>query len=126
MHYYIFLLMFYWNSANALDVTTNYQYLWDYRDQDNNTETALTELVGLSIKDKNDYEVYWNLARFYYWAASETTNNEKGAELAKKGLEAAEKAKLIKPLGIEGWYWATANIGTYADAAGSFVRLLKI
>ena len=122
---FILLLLFQLQSADALDVGTNYQYLWDYRDQNDNTDTALTTLNSMKETAPNDYEVHWNLARFYYWSASSSTDSERTAILAKKGLEAAEEAKRIKPTAIEGWYWATANIGIYADAGGTFITVTE-
>ena len=43
--------------------------------------------------------------------------------MSKKGWDAAEAAKRIRPDRIEGWYWATANIGLYAEAPGTFVTV---
>lgn len=110
-------------AANALENMSGYQYLWEHRDQSTNTEKALSQLQQMSTQNPNDYDLCWNLARFYYWSASSSSDSSASARLAKKGLEAAEQAKKINPAGIEGWYWATANIGTYAEASGTFVTV---
>ena len=115
--------LFIQSKAYALENMSMYNKLWDIRDSEGSTDSAISQLNEAYELNSNDYDLHWNLARFYYWAATECKDSEQAAVLAKKGWQAAEQAKKVSPQRIEGWYWATANIGIYADAAGTFVTV---
>ncbi len=121
--YSVIFALFVTSQAYALENMSTYNKLWDSRDKGGSTDTALSQLNDAYAMNANDYDLHWNLARFYYWAATETKDSERAAVLAKKGWQAAEQTKRVSPHRIEGWYWATANIGIYADAAGTFVTV---
>ena len=71
-----------------------------------------------TTKKPETFAYQWHLARFYYWAAAQSTQKEQKRLHAKKGWDAAERAKKIAPKSIEGWYWATANLGMYGESIG--------
>ncbi|MBM75151.1 MAG: hypothetical protein CMK59_07105 [Proteobacteria bacterium] len=118
---HLFLLLS--SPTYALENASSFQKMWHKRDLNNTTTTAILKLEAHSVKNADDFDLHWNLARFYYWAASEANDSDQAAQLSKKGWDAAEAAKKIRPDRIEGWYWATANIGRYADSAGTFVTV---
>jgi len=120
---FILLLLLVPGPALSVEDLSHYDFLWANRDKNANTETALSQLKRVTEQRPTDAVAHWNLARFYYWAASEEKTSSSAASLAKKGWDAAEVAKRLEPWSIEGWYWATANIGMYAEAAGTFVTV---
>ena len=111
------------NPAYALEQAADFQKMWSIRDLNNTASTAISQLENQAAESQDDFDLQWNLARFYYWTASETNNPTVAAELSKKGWDAAEAAKVIRPDRVEGWYWATANIGLYAESSGTFVTV---
>ena len=123
MLFALFSLILTVNSAHALDQASDFQNMWSKRDLNNTATAAISQLEARAVQAQDDFDLQWNLSRFYYWAASETKDSALAADLSKKGWNAAEAAKLIKPDRIEGWYWATANIGLYAESSGTFVTV---
>ena len=90
---------------------------WLNRDWGTNTEDAIASLEAARAADPNNYKVRYNLAKFYNWKAIGESGDKK-AEWGKKGWDEAEKAKALRPAGIEGWYWAAACIGEYSKGRG--------
>lgn len=91
---------------------------WARRDSKGVAAAAIATLEGLKAQNPSDYEVQWQLARFYYWTATAATNNATKAAEAKKGWDAAEAAKRLNASGVEGYYWTAACIGAYAQGSG--------
>lgn len=92
---------------------------WSRRDASGVSAAAITKLEALKAQNPDHYEVQWQLARFYYWVSSEPGGNATTqAAQARKGWDASEAAKKLNPAGVEGYYWAAANIGAYAIASG--------
>ncbi len=96
---------------------------WGTRDAGTSADTAIRLLERAHAVDAKNYEVCWNLARFYYWQASGATNDDVKARHGKAGWDYAEKAKRIKPGGVDGYYWAAANIGAYSNGHGIVTAL---
>lgn len=91
--------------------------LWVQRDWGGHTDEAIGILEAARDANPDDYEVRWQLARFYYWKAN-TKSGARQAELGKKAWDEAEAAKKLEPGKVEGWYWAAASIGAYSQGAG--------
>ena len=91
--------------------------LWAQRDWGGHTDEAIEILEAAKAASPNDYEVRWQLARFYYWKAN-SKSGAKQAELGKKAWDEAEAAKKLEPGKVEGYYWAAASIGAYSQGAG--------
>ncbi len=90
---------------------------WLNRDWGTHTDDAIASLEAARAADPQNYKVRYHLARFYNWKAILESGDMK-AEWAKKGWDEAEKAKELRPGGIEGWYWASACIGEYSKGRG--------
>ena len=90
---------------------------WLNRDWGSHTDDAIAALEGAKATDPSNYKVRFNLARFYYWEAIQSTGDAKG-EWAKKAWDEAEEAKSLRPGAVEGWYWSAAAIGEYSKAMG--------
>jgi tetratricopeptide (TPR) repeat protein len=97
--------------------------LWKTRDAGSSASTAITVLGRAHKADPQNYDVCWNLARFHYWQASGSTNMDAKAKHGKSGWDYAEKAKRINPGGVDGYYWAAANIGAYSKGHGMVTAL---
>lgn len=92
---------------------------WYRRDSSGVITKTIATLEALQAQEPSNFEVKWQLARFYYWAATEpSTDAATKASLGKKGWDAAEAAKKLNPSAVEGYYWTAANIGAYAQASG--------
>ncbi|MEC7987605.1 MAG: hypothetical protein VX278_20730 [Myxococcota bacterium] len=94
--------------------------LWLVRDQENHCLEAIALLEEAAKKEPSEFQYHWHLSRFYYWAAAEAKTKKEKQRYAKRGWDAANKATELKPESVEGWYWATANIGLYGEAVGIF------
>lgn len=92
--------------------------LYAKRDQGTNTQDAINLLKEAIKEDPNHYEVRWQLARFIYWQADTTSNDDKKAKLGKACWDEAEVAKKLNPKGVEGYYWAAACVGAYSEGSG--------
>lgn len=115
----VVFLLFFPHLAFGSEVLEKSDQLWRSRDQNGNSLTAIRLLEG-AIQDRpQEFVLHWHLSRFYYWAAAEATDDARKKRYAKKGWDAAERAKKIHPDSIEGWYWATANIGLFGEAVGT-------
>jgi len=108
------------DSASALAEADR---LWKTRDAGSSAQTAITVLERALKTDPQNYDVCWNLARFHYWQASGATNTDVKARHGKAGWDYAEKAKRINPGGVDGYYWAAANIGAYSNGHGIVTAL---
>ena len=97
--------------------------LWATRDAGTNADTAIRLLERAHGVDASHYDVCWNLARFHYWQASGATDPDVKARHGKQGWDYAEKAKRINPGGVDGYYWAAANIGAYSNGRGIVTAL---
>jgi len=91
--------------------------LWAQRDWGGHTDEAIALLEAAKTANPDDYEVRWQLARFYYWKAGSKSGAKK-AEWGKKAWDEAEAAKKLEPGKVEGWYWAAASIGAYSQGSG--------
>jgi tetratricopeptide (TPR) repeat protein len=112
-----------WAQDDAASVLAEADRLWGTRDAGKNAETAIRLLERAHASEPGNYRVCWNLSRFHYWQASSTTNSDVKARHGKTGWDYAEKAKKVNPAGVDGYYWAAANIGAYSSGHGVVTAL---
>ena len=110
--------------VQAADIPSESDNMWTKRDHNNNCEKAIKMLEKATKQMPDEFTYHWHLARFHYWAAAEARIESEKENHARKGWEAADRANKLQPGSIEGWYWATANIGLYGEAIGT-IRAIK-
>jgi tetratricopeptide (TPR) repeat protein len=67
----------------------------------------------------SDYEVLWRAARFYFWASDDpSVSKEQRSRWGKDGWDFAERAIVVNPNDVAGYYWAAICMGNYALGLG--------
>jgi tetratricopeptide (TPR) repeat protein len=73
----------------------------------------------LIARGPSDYEVLWRAARFYFWASDDPgVGKEQRSRWGKDGWDFAERAILVNPNDVAGYYWAAICMGNYALGLG--------
>jgi len=66
-----------------------------------------------------DYGVLWRAARFYFWASDDPgVSKEQRSRWGKDGWDFAERAIVVNPNDVAGYYWAALCMGNYALGLG--------
>ncbi|MCB9742558.1 MAG: hypothetical protein H6740_08165 [Alphaproteobacteria bacterium] len=91
---------------------------WWVRDAKGVTAKVIGELEAQVTANPNNYQLRVELARWYYWWASHSGGGDLEAQRGKKGWDHAKEAQRINPSGVEGFYWAAANVGAYSRGMG--------
>ena len=89
---------------------------WGSRDRPGVAERTIATLQAFEQTHPDDYEVHWQLARF--WHALSLRGDKPPAQTAYTGVAPAEKATALNPSGVEGWFWLASTLGTYAEHSG--------
>jgi hypothetical protein len=67
----------------------------------------------------DDYAVLWRAARFYFWASDDPgVPKEQRSRWGKDGWDLAERAIVVNPNDVAGYYWAAVCMGNYAMGLG--------
>lgn len=64
-----------------------------------------------------DYEVLWRASRYHVWLAENVGPDKKKAE-AQLGWDLGDKARAVKPNGVEGNYFAACSVGLWSESVG--------
>jgi len=73
----------------------------------------------LIARGPNDYGVLWRAARFYFWASDDPgVAKEQRSRWGKDGWDFAERAIVLNPNDVAGYYWAAFCMGNYALGLG--------
>src|SRR5262245_55170705 len=92
--------------------------VWERRDADG----AIPDLVALgqlaATIDPDKYDVEWRMARGYFWVAYTQGNRVAKKAMAGKAIEAADKARRLRPDRVEGHYFYAISVGEYANTIG--------
>jgi hypothetical protein len=92
--------------------------VWERR----NADGAIPDLVALgqlaATVDPDSYEVEWRMARGYFWVAYTQGNRVAKKAMAGKAMEAADKARRMRPDRVEGHYFYAISVGEYANTVG--------
>jgi tetratricopeptide (TPR) repeat protein len=84
--------------------------------------------------DGANYEAAWRLAEVYYylWEAAAGWESGEGAkrkvllDLSRQGVNAGRLAQHIKPEGVEGLFWLSANLGIWGLTNGVLDSLAQV
>jgi tetratricopeptide (TPR) repeat protein len=73
----------------------------------------------LIARAPDDYGALWRAARFYFWASDDPgVSKEQRSRWGKDGWEIAERAIVLNPNDVAGYYWAALCMGNYALGLG--------
>lgn len=89
---------------------------WQRRDRPGVIEETLASLEVFRAANPDDYEVHWQIARF--WHALSLRGDKPQAQTAFSGVTFAERATQLNPKGVEGWFWLASTLGSYAEKSG--------
>jgi len=74
---------------------------------------------ALLARAPGDYGVLWRAARFYFWASDDPgVSRDQRSRWGKDGWEIAERAIVLNPNDVAGYYWAAVCMGNYALGLG--------
>ncbi len=93
------------------------EHLWQTRDARGATTRAIRQLKEERLLFPENASIHWQLARFHYWAASTGPEEDRAAH-AEAGWKAGMVAQELAPDQVEGFYWAAACVGPWADNVG--------
>jgi tetratricopeptide (TPR) repeat protein len=69
------------------------------------------------MRDRNDFEAAWKLARVCYWLGEHVPRTDQRRHY-ERGLEAGKRAASIEAKRPEGYFWMAANMGMLAESFG--------
>lgn len=69
------------------------------------------------MRDRNDFEAAWKLARICYWLGEHVPRDGQRQQY-ERGVEAGRRAVAIDPKRPEGHFWMAANMGMLAESFG--------
>ena len=69
------------------------------------------------MRDRNDFEAAWKLARICYWLG-EHGPRDRQRQQYERGVEAGRRAAAIDPRRPDGHFWMAANMGMLAESFG--------
>jgi tetratricopeptide (TPR) repeat protein len=73
----------------------------------------------LIARAPNEFGVLWRAARFYFWASDDPgLSKEQRSRWGKDGWDFAERAIVVNPNDVAGYYWAALCMGNYALGLG--------
>jgi hypothetical protein len=73
----------------------------------------------LIARAPNEFGVLWRAARFYFWASDDPgVAKEQRSRWGKDGWDFAERAIVVNPNDVAGYYWAALCMGNYALGLG--------
>jgi tetratricopeptide (TPR) repeat protein len=75
--------------------------------------TSLLEQAARTLQD--DYAAQWQAAQALEFLAENETRPELRRVSAQRGIVLARRARMLKPDGVEGYYWYALNVGWLAD-----------
>lgn len=82
-----------------------------------NDEQRLVQ--ALLARAPNDYGVLWRAARFYFWASDDPgLARDQRSRWGKDGWDLAERAIILNPNDVAGYYYAAVCMGNYALGLG--------
>ena len=74
---------------------------------------------ALIARAPNDHAVLWRASRFYFWASDDPgVAKEQRSRWGKDGWDLAERAIVLNPNDVAGYYWAAFCMGNYALGLG--------
>jgi tetratricopeptide (TPR) repeat protein len=92
--------------------------VWQRRD----TSGAIPDLATLGelahTIDPDSYEVEWRMARGYFWVAYTQGNRVAKKAMAGKAIEAADRARRMRPDRVEGHYFYAISVGESSPTIG--------
>ena len=98
---------------------------WAQRDVEPHTKELADRIAKAVAEDGKNYDVLWRASRYSWWLADGTKDKTQKRDFAKQGRDYATAAIALKPDGIEGNYYLSANIGAYSLAVGVFRALTE-
>ena len=76
-------------------------------------------IQSLIARAPNEFGVLWRAARFYFWASDDPgVAKEQRSRWGKDGWDLAERAIVVNPNDVAGYYWAALCMGNYALGLG--------
>ena len=88
--------------------------LWVVRHDPPRALQALEQLRTACEDHPDSYALHWRLSRLCFWLADGTTDTDRKRLIGKEGWDAGERAIVLNPSGIEGYYWAALTMGEHA------------
>jgi tetratricopeptide (TPR) repeat protein len=97
---------------------------WKVRDQPGEIDRLRAELERAQKLAPDDYRVLWRLARLDFWVSDDASLPEgERSRLGKEAWELGDRATVVNPAGVEGWYYAALGMGNYSLGIGILAAL---
>lgn len=97
---------------------------WKVRDQPGVIDQLRVELERARKLAPDDYAVLWRLARLDFWVSDDASLPDgERSRLGKEAWELGDRATVVNPAGVEGWYYAALGMGNYALGLGILTAL---
>jgi len=111
------------STLSAQDSNTRADELYAGRDTADNLKQLVLLMEQSTVRDPQNYEAWWRLARARYYAGDREKDQQKKSKLFLSGVDAAKKAIELDDKRVEGHFWYAANEGEYADLKGALQSL---
>jgi tetratricopeptide (TPR) repeat protein len=102
---------------------------WEKRQDVENAKAAISAYKKVLEQDTADYEACWKIARAYFYLGDRLPENKemrnRHKELGAIGMQYAEKALELNPLGVEGHYYYTLCLAQYSIGISIIKALAK-
>jgi tetratricopeptide (TPR) repeat protein len=92
--------------------------LWAHRDRAGKAQEAITLLEAAVAEQPDNFELYWQLARFHFWLGDTAGSDQLKASHGKTCWDYGIRAAEIDPSAVHGHYWSMACIGIHSEAVG--------
>lgn len=102
------------SSAGEQDVISEADALYKQRASSTKSNEALELLREGATQYPDSYGIHWRLARAAWWICDGTTDNAVKKATGLEGMDAGNRAIVIKPTGLEARYWMVLALGEYS------------
>jgi tetratricopeptide (TPR) repeat protein len=113
------------NPVDVKAVTAEIDQLWPTRDQGDAPKQIAEKVDALLKAAPDDYDVLWRAARWHVWVADGMPDGDDKEHKARVAWDLADKAVAKNPARAEGWYYAAASVGLYAQAISIVAALFR-
>ena len=81
-------------------------------------ESALERGNALLLKEPDNYDLLWRLARLEVWIAAQMDESGSKKRGARRAWELGDRARRLRPERAEGHYYAALGVGLWGEAGG--------